>query len=156
MQQLIILICKDEFFVFDGVEPVFIEGNDSFSYSLNRVQEDLAYLFERLSRQYNLSSSAEISISIVTNEDNFITETIKEAFRNQEKAVSIDNEYKIIHCIESYIKQLSNDKTLHIDEFGVNFDGVNYTIKNNSIEKQPFSLLSHAVRVPDLANYIEN
>lgn len=154
MQQLIIIICKDDFFVFDGFEQVFIEGNSSFPYSMNRVKEDLKNLLECLTNQYNLSSPAELNISIIANEDNLITETVRTAFYNQEKSASINNVYEITNIIGAYIKQFSNDKTLYIDDFGVNFDGINYTIRNNFIEKQSFSLLALTVSSSELVKYV--
>lgn len=155
MQQLKIIICKDEFFVFDGTNQISIDGNLSFEYSMNRVQEDVARFLERLAYYYNLSGSSELSVLLVANEDDSITKTVANAFDGQEKAVHREDVCEIDRIITDVIRQLSNDKTQHIDEFGVNFDGINYMLKNNTLEKQPFSLLGLTIGAAELANHIE-
>lgn len=155
MQQVKIIICKDEFFVFDGTEQISIDGNLSFEYSVNRVQEDVARFLERLAYYYNLQSPSELNVLLITNEDDSITEAVKNAFDGQEKAAHIEGVCEIDDSIADVMRQLSEDKTQHIDEFGVNFDGVNYMFKDNALEKQPFSLIGRTIDVAKLVNPIE-
>ena len=154
MQKITIIICKDEFFVFDGNEQIYFDGNESFPYRENRVIKDIEKLLFKVVQIFNLESAKDLSVCIVTNKDASITEFVKLAFTEQEYGTNVASFIEARCVIKKAIQQLLNDSALHIAEFGMNFDGVNYFLKDGRLEKLPFSLLGYQLKVGDFAKYI--
>lgn len=140
-----------------GKNHLFLRGDNNTStstwdisrclpYQQGHLKETIKRLIKDLLEGYNLSDENDLSFLLYENIDSLITSTARQALAH--------------HCVSStpvsrilvnLIRFLNTRKELCIKEYGVNFDGVNYVMSNNSqIQERDFSLLGYCLKDEDI------
>lgn len=142
MQTFYVIIKKEYLSIYDKIDNsftrVYLDGNPEYSYSVNSAKDYVNRLVDMIIDENNLDSEGEIDFVVIDNEDEIISKALLNAFGESVK--------KIID-VEALMADISNkicsDKKLHIPEYGINFDGKKYLVKDNKLVKEEFSLLSY-------------
>ena len=67
---------------------------------------------------------------------------------NVKEVIKLDTVlFRVIH-------DLLKDKSLYIDEFGVNYDEESYVMRSNALERSNYSLLAYTINQDILMNYV--
>ncbi len=122
------------------LEPEYIDGNPFWSYNQHTIKEDLFNFLDAIADGNNLEGTTDIEFSIVLSADRVRNVNILNALGEQVKE-NIPLEDILIRVIN----KLSEDKSLHIDDFGINYDGESYFLYNGRLDKGPYSLLSYTI-----------
>ena len=153
MQTFYVVIKKDCLLVYEkngcSYEKVYLGGNPEYAYSVNSAKHYTNRFLDKIVEEYNLDSIGEIDFIVIDNEDEIISNVMLEAFgQNVKKRISIE---KLISEISASI---GRDKKLHVSEYGINFDGKKYLIKNQQVVKEEFSLLAYSLSDDMLMKFI--
>ena len=86
-------------------------------------------------------------------------DVIKKSFiRNKNVELILNKIIKKIvplhQILNKCIKSLTVKRELHIKEFGVNYDGDSYLLKDETLQKIPYSLLSYSLKRDSLIEYL--
>lgn len=153
MKTLYLLIGKDRLYLYEkngnSFERLYIEGNSFYEYDINNAKNSLEKLMQYLVDEYNLDTKAEIDFVVIDNEDKIVSEVMRQAVGEYEK-----QKYDIECLIKNVSQKLSRDKSLMIQRYGINFDGKNYLIDNDTIKKREFSLLGYTMQEDNLLKFV--
>lgn len=154
VQTFYMIIGKNKLYLYEKEDKIFerlyIEGNPEYSYDINRAKKCIAELMDRLADEYNMDTIAEIEFVIIDNEDPVISNVMNQVLNEY-----IKEEYPIDSLLSNIYQKLERDKKLFISDYGINFDGKNFSKKNNVLEKKEFSLLGYTINQDELMKYIE-
>ena len=67
----------------------------------------------------------------------------------------VDKKYDIKEVMMNVLSKLSRDKKLLIEEYGVNYDGFSYILKENELVKQPYNLLAYGLHCDDVIGLMD-
>ena len=144
MQKFYLVIATEKIYLFDydnRTERQYIEGNPYLKFHLNTVKEDINKLLAYLISEYNMAlDSPEIEFVVIKNFDELCSQLVI-----KELGTFVANVVELESIMKNLIAKLRTDKNLLIDEFGVNFDGINYKLNGKVIVKNEFSLLGYTV-----------
>ena len=99
--------------------------------------------------EYNLDTIGEIDLIVMDNEDDIISNAMLEAFGdNVKQRISVEK------LMLEILGRLGRDKKLRIPDYGINFDGKKYFVKDNKVVKEEFSLLAYTLRDEMLMKFI--
>lgn len=144
MQTFYVIIKKSNLLIYEkngtSYEKVYLGGNPEYTYSVNSTKDYVKKFFNMIIEEYNLDTIGEIEFIVIDNEDDIISNAILEAFGENIKT-HIDIEKLMLEISSS----IGRDKKLHISEYGINYDGKKYLVKNKKIVKEDFSLLSYTL-----------
>lgn len=153
MQTFYMIIEKGKIYLYDksekNIEKLYIEGNPEYLYEVNDALKDTTRLMEALVNEYNLSSTAEIEFVVVDNEDHVISEVFEKVLSGY-----VRKKYPILPLLLNVSQKLGREKKLMIDEYGINYDTMNYRIINGKLSKFSFSLLGYTLQADELIKYI--
>lgn len=153
MQLFYLIIGKDKLFLYekDNGRAVkqYIEGNAYFSYDINKADSDVKRMLDLLVNEYNLDTVAELEFIVLENDDDIRTNKIEQVLSDY-----IIENLDLRSTLLKIMKTLNKDKKLYINEFGINYDGMSFYIKNNKLEKSEFNLLSYTLQEDTLMKYI--
>lgn len=153
MQTFYVIIKKDYLSLYEKngnvYEKVYLGGNPEYFYSVNNAKDYVNHLFEMIIEEYNLDTIGEIDFIVFDNEDVIISNAMLEAFGQ-----SVKERISIEHFMMDVSDSLGRDKKLHISEYGINFDGKNYVVKNRQIVKEEFSLLAYSLNDEMLIKFV--
>ena len=139
MQKFFMIIGKNKLNVYSTNggqwEKQYFEGNPEFEYEVNNARHDIEKMFELLVSEYNLDSKAELEFSVLCNEDSVYNDVIE-------------------RCMKEYICEKKELKQVEIDNYGINFDGKHYMLKDGVITKGKFDLLGYTVSEDSIVKYI--
>lgn len=152
MINLYMVICKQSIFVYEktnsGYNSIFIEGNAGFQYELHSVNWDMKKLLDYLVDEFNLDDESEVFFNIIENEDKVINKVFKNILNGH-----INKVYSLDVLLSRMMQELKG-KSLMIEEFGINYDGINYIQTDDVIQKRDFSLLGYTVSIDRVINLI--
>ena len=153
MQIFYLIIGKDKLFLYekDNGHAVkqYIEGNPYFLYDVNKAESDVQRMLDLLVNEYNLDTVAELEFIILENDDDIRTNKIEQILSDY-----IIEKLDLRKTLLKIMKTLNKDKKLYINDFGINYDGMSFYIKNNKLEKSEFNLLSYTLQEDTLMKYI--
>ena len=158
MRTFYLVIGKDKFYVYrkdkDTFAPEYIDGNPYMKYGIHHVKSDIQHLLESLQHNYNLETMREIKFIVVNNSDPVRNSIIENALDGKDtQAGYINSIYDFKDILVKAIKTLSKDKTLYISEFGINYDGDSYMLKDGILKQSEFNLLGYTIYHERLINY---
>lgn len=97
----------------------------------------------------NLDNENEIELIIIENSDRVRNTNVKLALKNYIKE-TIQLDTLLLRLIHDLLK----NKSLYIDEFGINYDEDCYIMRSNTLERSNYSLLAYTVNQNMLMNYV--
>lgn len=153
MQTFYVIIKKDYLTIYEkngnSYEKVYLGGNSEYTYSVNSAKDYVNRFFEMIIEEYNLDTMGEIDFVVIDNEDVITTNAMMMAFgQSVAKQISIEN------LMEEILASIGRDKKLRISEYGINYDGKKYLVKDKKVVKEEFSLLAYTLSDDMLIKYI--
>ncbi len=153
MQTFYIIIKKEYLTIYEKngntYERVYLGGNPEYAYCVNSAKDYADRCFEMLMEEYNLDTIGEMDLIVIDNEDDIISDAMLEAFGdNVKQRISVEK------LILEILGRLGRDKKLRIPDYGINFDGKKYFIKDKKVVKEEFSLLSYTLKDEMLMKFI--
>lgn len=153
MQTFYVIIKKDYLTIYEkngnSYEKVYLGGNPEYPYSVNSAKDYINRFFEMIIEEYNLDTMGEIDFVVIDNEDVITTNAMLTAFgQSVTKQISIEN------LMEEILASIGRDKKLRISEYGINYDGKKYLVKDEKVVKEEFSLLAYTLSDDMLIKYI--
>lgn len=152
MQSFYLIITTEKLFLYDimNCEWQYFEGNPYLKYSMQMIRSDVKILLEYMFDYYNMTKdSSELEFVVIKHADAIRSQLILEALNGFVKGtIEIDD------VIQKIIAKLDVDVTLYINDFGVNYDGLNYKYKSNKLIQSEFNLLGYTLNEEDIINYI--
>ena len=156
MQKICILIEREKLFAFkeDGGKyyTQFIQGNESFDYSLSTLRNDFERFIEELKNEFNYDS-ADFSFIVVLNYDSYRNSIIRSEILGERINANIEKEIDIYSLMEEIVKKVPNNENL-VSDYGINFDGRNYICGRKNLEVDDFSLLGYTISPKDVVEYL--
>lgn len=158
MERFLLNVNRNAFTVYrktENYELQHIKGEPSFPYDGKRVALDLAELLNTLVDEYNLISEKELGFTLVLGIDDAINGEVENYLRGRQ-CLSSDKSLAIQDLLARLYDKLAADSQLMIQQYGVNYDGVNYQ-KNSRQEiiRQDFKLLAYPVNDENIIDVIE-
>ena len=151
--QFYVVIGKSAFFVYrkngENFEPEYIDGNPYYRYILHNIKSSAKQLLTALVDINNLDNENELELAIIENSDRVRNVNVEQALEQ-----CIKERIKLDTLLLRLLQDLSEDKSLYIDEFGVNYDGECYVIRNAALERSRYSLLAYTVNQDMLMSYV--
>lgn len=146
------IIGKSAFYLYRRADSGFvvehIDGKPYCHYDVHSIKSDLQKLLGSLSRANDVYDD-EISFSVIENADRIRNVNIETFLENRVKEkIPLNN--ILVRAVKSFVE----DETLHIDEFGINYDGASYILRNNILHKNSFSLLAYNVSQEKLLEFV--
>lgn len=130
-------------------EKQFIEGNDHYPYDLEQVQEDIGSFLDILADEKNLGTKAKLSFDVLENENQIRTNGVMEVL-----GPYTEERYRLNDTVMKILRKLSKDKKLHIQDYGINYDGICYKIHDSRLLTGPFDLLAYTVHGDDIVELL--
>ena len=147
------IIGKNAFYLYrlsaNGFEVEYIDGNSYRHYDTHSIKSDLENLLETVADTNNLDNANDIEFTIIENADNIRNTNVEQVLGNRVKEKISINDILI-----RVVNALAQDKNLHIDEFGINYDGASYILHNGNLQKNFYSLLAYNVNQEKLMEFI--
>ena len=154
MEKFLLLVKQDKFVIYKpdrNYELQYVNGEPFFSYEINRLADAMQNLLNSLTEEYNLTSVHDIDLSVLVNGDAVVENLIKD-FLITEEISRKDNIISVIPMLEKIYKKLERDKSLLIDLYGINYDGINYCKERSQLVAGNFKLLAYTLRDADIIN----
>ncbi len=149
MTKFYLAVCKNKFYVYDEArKPFHVEGEPFFAYNVNKIRAAVAKLWEQIADEQNLDKN-EINFLIVSNSDNVRNESL-----SKELGTAIVKTYALDELIRSALTELAKNPKLHINEFGLNYDGECYHFDNGLLIHDDFSLLALSIEPSELLKFV--
>ena len=147
------IIGRNAFYLYrrtnDSFEVEYIDGNSYRHYNTHSIKSDLENLLETVADINNLDSANEIYFSVIENADKIRNANVENVLGSR-----IKEKFSVDEILIRAVSSLAKDKDLHIDDFGINYDGNSYLFKNGKLEKNPYSLLAYNVSQEKLMEFI--
>lgn len=154
MEKFLLLVKQDKFVIYKpdrNYELQYVNGEPFFSYEINRLADAMQNLLNSLTEEYNLTSVHDIDLSVLVNGDAVVENLIKD-FLITEEISRKDNIISVIPMLEKIYKKLERDKSLLIDLYGINYDGINYGKEKSQLVAGNFKLLAYTLKDTDIIN----
>lgn len=154
MEKFLLLVKQDKFVIYKpdrNYELQYVNGEPFFSYEINRLADAMQNLLNSLTEEYNLTSVHDIDLSVLVNGDAVVENLIKD-FLITEEISRKDNIISVIPMLEKIYKKLERDKSLLIDLYGINYDGINYCKEKSQLVAGNFKLLAYTLKDTDIIN----
>lgn len=146
------IIGKSAFYLYRRADTSFvvehIDGKPYRHYDIHSIKSDLQKLLGSLSRANGVYDD-EISFSVIESADNIRNVNIETFLENRVK-----EKIPLNNILVRAVKSLVENKNLYIDEFGINYDGASYVLRDNILQKNSFSLLAYNVSQEKLLEFI--
>ena len=153
MQTFYVIIKKDCLSIYEknvnSYEKVYLGGNPEYAYNVNSAKDYVNRFFEMIIEEYNLDTIGEIDFVVIDNEDEIISNVMLAALgQSVKRQISIEN--LMLEVLDS----LGRDLKLHISQYGINFDGKKYLVKDKRVVKEEFCLLAYTLTDDMLIKFI--
>ncbi|MBO5470041.1 MAG: hypothetical protein J6A03_09935 [Lachnospiraceae bacterium] len=134
-------------YAYEGKEyvPQLIEGSEKYLYNVNNISYEIETYLTALANEKNLGTKAKLEFDVLESSDPFCNSMVMNYMETY-----IEKKYDINNVMKEILKKLSRDESLLIEEYGVNYDGVSFVLKDNEIKKQPYNLLAYRIGYDDL------
>lgn len=149
-----LMIGKSQLSVFkrngNSYEPEYIDGNPCVEYASQKINQAVNGLFNRLLENYNLDASERPEIVVIESQDEIRNTVVVNELRKRAevKVQTLENLLKLA------IGRLIRDKSLRIDELGVNYDDNCFRLRNGALECSDFSLTAYTLPKENLLAFI--
>lgn len=148
--RIYMFITKDAFYVYSlkngRLASEFIDGNPFLRYSLRTAEADVNNLIEALADKYNLNSTKDVDFTMIENSDPVRNTKVAKALGGQLKAA-----VKLNDALLTAIDELAKDPGLRINDFGINYDGMSYLVRDGRLNQYSYSLLALTINSKDIA-----
>lgn len=148
-----LLLTQTKFYVYrekDGqFEQEYIEGNPWLEYNIHQIAETLQQLLTALRNNHNFGEEEELCIDMIGCADEVRNQQVKKLLAKQMREYT-----ELTGLILKVMKALSKDAALHIEDFGINYDGLSYIMKQGELLQNDFQLLSYTVSVDCLMEHV--
>jgi len=128
-------------------EPFYIEGDEFFSYDVTSIKQDVDAYMNSIVHEKNLADASCIELLVLENFDELLNSKFNKAWGDH-----VRNAYRVHDLMEKAFNALQGNKELRIPEYGINYDGFSFLLKNGKIEKSDFDLLAYTIHATDLIN----
>lgn len=139
-----LVIEKSKFYVYqfinDRFEPEYINGNPFWNYEVHAINDATANLLTALANANNLDDTNDIEVSVILNSDRVRNVNVMKALDGH-----VREELPLENILIRVIKALEKNAGLKITDFGINYDGDSYILREGKLEKMPYSLLAYTV-----------
>ncbi len=147
------IIGRNAFYLYrrtnNGFEIEYVDGNSYRHYDTHSIKSDLMNLLETVADTNNLDSTDEIFFTVIENADSVRNKNVEQVLENRVK-----EKFSVDEILIRAVNSLSQNKDLHINEFGINYDGTSYLYRNGKLEKNSYSLLAYNVGQEKLMEYV--
>jgi len=147
------IIGRNAFYLYrrtnNGFEIEYVDGNSYRHYDTHSIKSDLMNLLETVADTNNLDSTDEIFFTVIENADSVRNKNVEQVLENRVK-----EKFSVDEILIRAVNSLSQNKDLHINEFGINYDGASYLFKNGKLEKNSYSLLAYNIGQEKLMEYV--
>lgn len=154
MVHMVMLLGMDRIYLYEKRENRFvrqyIEGRMDFPFDLNHSGTSAQRLLEALANELNIDRVSELEFTVIDNRDALCTEVVHRAFKEH-----IVETIELPKVLMTVMKRLQREKKLHIQEYGVDFDGVHYMLSEGKLCSGPFDLLAYHLDEDALVNMWE-
>lgn len=130
-------------------EKQFIEGNDHYPYNLEQIQEDIGLFLDILADEKNLGTKAKLGFDVLENKDLVVTNSVMEVLGEY-----TEERYRLEDTIMKILEKLSKDTKLHIQDYGINYDGTCYKEQDAKLLTGPFDLLAYTIHGDDIVELL--
>lgn len=154
MEKFLLLVKQDKFVIYKpdrNYELQYVNGEPFFSYEINRLADAMQNLLNSLTEEYNLESWHDIDLSVLVNGDAVVGNLIEDFLITKEISRK-ENIISVIPMLEKIYKKLERDKSLLIDLYGINYDGINYCKEKSQLVASNFKLLAYTLKDADIIN----
>lgn len=153
MQTFYVIIKKNNLVVYEkdgnSYKKVFLEGEPEYYYNVNSAKDYIDKFLEVVASEYNLDTIGEVDFILIDNEDTIVSKAVTGAFGEFVKRI-----INIEELITGISSSIGRDKKLHISEYGINYDGKKYVVKNGKMEKEDFNLLAYSIKDDMIMKFI--
>lgn len=150
--KFLLIVKRDKFTIIDpnrNNEVIYINGEQDVLYEPTKAKICVENMVNALVDEYNLESKNDVQFKIFTNGDANVNKAL-ERYANEDNMTDIKNIIKTIY------KQLSENKDLLINEYGLNYDGINYSMINgNELSCGKFKLLAYVLQDEYIIKYFQ-
>lgn len=149
MQEFYVIVGRETLYLYEkeGAEyhRQYVHGKPEFRYQVSQAKDDMKKLFELLADEYNLDDNSDMRFTLIENADVIVTEAVCRGFAG----------YLVKRCplnavVMDAMKKLAAEGVPLIEEYGVNFEGVNYRQGNGGIQRSDFHLLGCTLQADEL------
>ena len=126
----------------DKFELEYIDGSPSIVYEPQKIKNAVKYLLDGLITNYNLNDGSELEFIVIESRDaikNKVVLDMLNAAHSAFKVQTLDNLLKFA------IGRLLKDKSLYVNEFGVNYDDSCFRLKEGRLQSDDFSLTAYTL-----------
>jgi hypothetical protein len=147
-----LLLTQKKFYVYrekgGTFEQEYIDGNPWMEYDSHQIVENLRQLLTALKNNHNLDVEEQLQINLIGCADDIRNQQVKKCLEDQM------GEYTpLLALLPKIMRALSEDTTLHIAQFGINYDGMSYVMRDGTLEQNDFQLLAYTVSVDQLMEH---
>ena len=147
-----LVIGKERFYVYSkenhDLELEYIDGNPYRRYNPQDIKRETKSLMETLANVNNLGSVDELEFSVVENSDRVRNANVATVL-----AESMKEKIALKKLIVQAMNDLQKDKALHIEEYGINYDGDTYKLFGGEVKQVEYSLLGYRLETDKLIHY---
>ena len=154
MEKFLLLVKRDKFVIYKpdrNYELQYVNGEPFFAYEINRLADAMQNLLNSLTEEYNLESTHDVDLSVLVNGDAVVGNLIEDFLITKEISRK-ENIISVIPMLEKIYKKLERDKSLLIDLYGINYDGINYCKEKSQLVASNFKLLAYTLKDADIIN----
>ena len=154
MQTFYVIIKKDYLLIYEKkgnlYERVYLEGKPEYAYNVNSAKDYAKKCLDTIVNEYNLDTMGEIDLIVIDNEDEIIANAMSDAFGK-----NVKERIKIEKLMSEVSAGIGRDKKLRISEYGINYDGKKYLVRDGKVVKEEFSLLSYTLTDDMLMKFVD-
>ena len=148
-----LLLTQKRFYVYqkrDGaLEREYIDGNPWMAYDGHQMAEHLQHLLAILKNNHNLDEEEKLHIDLIGCADDVRNQQVKKQLADQ-----LEDYIELSSVLPKLMRVLSENAALHIEDFGINYDGLSYIIRQEEWEQDEFRLLAYTVSVDHLMEHV--
>lgn len=122
-----------------------IEGSEGYPVESSSVAADVGSYLNALANEKNLGTKAKLEFDVIEGADRFRNEAIGKALKEY-----AEQTYPLAEALRTACQRLSRDRDLHIDRFGINYEGHSYRMVEGDIVQGEFDLLAFTINSKDV------
>lgn len=122
-------------------EPEYIDGNPYVEYEPQQIKSAIGELIDGLRTNYNLDERSPLNFVVVKSRDELINSVVVDelSLRASVETIELDG------LLKRALANLSKDRSLRIDELGVNCDDRSYFLRNGNLIDDEYSLTAYTM-----------
>ena len=153
METIFLFLLSDSFSFYEikdnALSLIRINGEDITRFERNSINEKLQDATAGLCNEKNLENGSISSFILIENADPALNQSFKAALGGK-----FQGHIPLDALLKPVFNSLLNQKPSPIiDQFGVNFDGKNYSLADGEIRKAPFHLLGYTIQADSLIEF---